>query len=181
MLDKRVEHFYTTTESVNLFITLGGRKMINVTFAEHELNAIDYERFNHPIPCVQRRMEVLWLKSKRLSHKQIADLAGVCVNTVTKYLELYDKGGLDEVRKVNFYRPESELEKHIESLEQYFREHPVSSIVEAMAKIEELTGIKRKKSQVRVFLRKLGMRHRKVGSIPANADPAKQEEFKKKP
>jgi len=154
--------------------------MINVTISEHDLNAIDYERFNHPLPCVQRRMEILWLKSKGLAHKQIAELAGVCVNSITKYLGLYHHGGLDEVRKVNFYRPLSELEKHSESIEQYFREHPVSSITEAMAKIEDLTGIQRKKSQVRVFLRKLGMRPRKVGSVPAKADPIAQEEFKKK-
>jgi len=153
--------------------------MINVTFSEHDLNVIDYERFNHPMPYVQRRMEILWLKSKGLPHKQIAEITGKCDNTVTKYLELYHHGGLDEIRKVNFYRPESELMKHSESLEKYFHEHPVSSISEAISIIEKLTGIQRKKSQVRVFLRKLGMRPRKVGSVPSGADPIAQEEFKK--
>jgi transposase len=95
-------------------------------------------------------------------------------------LILYKHGGLDEIRKENYYRPESELLKHSESLEKYFREHPVSSISEAITIIEKLTGIQRKKSQVRVFLRKLGMRPRKVGSVPSGADPIAQEEFLKK-
>jgi len=99
---------------------------------------------------------------------------------LTKYLQLYRHGGLDEIRKVNFYRPKSELEKYSDSIEQYFRENPVASIAEAIAKIEELTGIRRSKTQVRMFLRKLGMRHRKVGSVPAGADPEQQELFKKK-
>jgi hypothetical protein len=73
------------------------------------------------------------------------------------------------------YRSESELLKHIESLEMNFREHPVSSISEAIAIIKKLTGIQRKKSQVRVFLLKLGMRPRKVGSVHSGADPIAQE------
>ncbi len=154
--------------------------MIKVEFSDKDLKAIDYERFHHPIPRVQRRMEVLWLKSQGLPHRQIAKLSGTCDNAVTKYLRLYRQGGLDEVRKVNFYRPESELDKHRNSIEQHFREHPVSSIVEAAAQIEKLTGIRRSKTQVGVFLKKLGMRYRKVGSVPAGADPEAQEEFKKK-
>lgn len=64
-------------------------------------------------------MEVLWLKSQRLPHKQIAKLAGVCDNALTKYLRLYRHGGLDEVRNVNFYRPKSKLEQYSELIEPY--------------------------------------------------------------
>ena len=48
--------------------------MIKVEFTEQDLKAIEYERFNHPIPLVQRRMEVLWLKSQGLAHKDIAKI-----------------------------------------------------------------------------------------------------------
>jgi len=154
--------------------------MIKIDFSEQDLKIIQSERFNHPVPLVQRRMEVLWLKSQGLPHKQIAKLAGVCDNALTKYLRLYRHGGLDEVRNVNFYRPKSKLAQYSELIEHHFRENPVSSIAEAVAKIEELTGIRRSKTQVRVFLRNLGMRHRKVGSVPAGADPDAQEHFKKK-
>ena len=98
---------------------------------------------------------------------------------MTKYLRPYRHGGLDSVKKVNFYRPKSELENHSESIEQHFRDNPVASLSEAAEKIEELTGICRSRTQVSVFLRKLGMRYRKVGSVPGGADPAVQEEFKK--
>jgi transposase len=153
--------------------------MLKVDFSEQDLKTIEYERFNHPIPLVQRRMEVLWLKSQGLPHKQIAKLAGVCDNALTKYLRLYHHGGLDEIRKVNFYPPKSELEKYSDSIEKYFRENPVASIAQAIAKIEALTGIRRSKTQVIMLLRKLGMWHRKVGSVPAGADPDQQEQFKK--
>jgi transposase len=156
------------------------KTMIKIEFSEQDLKTIDYERFHHPIPRVQRRMEVLWLKSQGFPHKQIAKISGTCDNAVTKYLRLYRQGGLDEIRKVNFYRPQSELDKHRDSIEQHFRENPVASIAEAAAEIEKLSGIQRSKTQVGVFLKKLGMRYRKVGSVPAGADPDAQEEFKKK-
>lgn len=47
-------------------------------------------------------------------------------------------------------------------------------------KIEELTGIKRSPTQVRVFLKKIGMKCRKVGVMPSKADPEIQDAFKKK-
>jgi hypothetical protein len=44
-----------------------------------------------------------------------------------------------------------------------------------------LTGIERRKSAVRDFLRSMNMAFRKTGNVPGKADPVKQEEFKKKP
>ena len=78
-----------------------------------------------------------------------------------------------------FRRPRSDLEDHRASLEAYFREHPPASVKEAMAKIEELTGIKRSPDRVRAFLKRMSMKCRKVGMIPAKADVEVQEDFKK--
>ncbi|WP_370583146.1 hypothetical protein [Microcystis sp. LEGE 00066] len=36
--------------------------MINLEFTEEEKNSLYYERFHHPHPRVQLKMEVLWLK-----------------------------------------------------------------------------------------------------------------------
>ncbi len=47
--------------------------------------------------------------------------------------------------------------------------------------IEKITEIKRGKTQIRELLHKIGMKPRKTAGIPAKADPAKQEEFKKSP
>ena len=83
-------------------------------------------------------------------------------------------------KRVNFYQPKSELENHRDTIEQYFRDNPVdTSIAEAVTIIEALTGIRRSKNQVREFLKKIGMRFRKVGAIPGGADPDVQADFKK--
>ena len=51
-------------------------------------------------------------------------------------------------------------------------------MAEASRRIEQLTGLKRGPTQVRQFLKSLGMKVRKVGQIPAKADVEAQDRFK---
>ena len=153
--------------------------MIKIEFTEEEIRALNYERYHHPHPHVQRKMEALWLKSQGLPHKQIARLTDVSINVVTSYFREYQAGSIEKLKELNFYQPESQLRQHIETIETYFREHPPATIKEAMGKIEKLTGLKRSETQVRKFLLSIGLKCRKVGMIPAKADLEIQESFKK--
>jgi transposase len=123
-------------------------------------------------------MEALWLKSQGLAHQEICRLAGISKGTLCSYLKAYQQGGLEKLKEINFYKPESKLVQHTHTIEEYFRKHPPATIKEAMAKIEELTGIKRSQTQVEKFLKTMGMKCRKVGMVPAKADPEEQAEFK---
>jgi hypothetical protein len=127
---------------------------IRLEFTPEIQETLNYERYHHPVPLVQRRMETLWLKSHDLPHVLIAELAGVSENTMREYFRLYEEGGIEKLKEVNFYRPESELQGHITSLETYFRDNPPATIKEAQSEIEALTGIKRSETQVREFLKK---------------------------
>jgi transposase len=138
-------------------------KMLTIEFTEADKQALNYERFHHPHPRVQRKMEALWLKSQGLSHKDIAKLTGISPNTLRSYLRAYQSGGRDRLKQINFYRPKSELMAQAKTLEAYFRQSPPASIREAANKIEELTGIKRRPTQVRQFLKSIGIRCPKVG------------------
>jgi transposase len=59
-----------------------------------------------------------------------------------------------------------------------FRQRPPASVGEAAQRIEQVTGLKRGPTQVRQFLKAVGMKPRKVGQIPAKADVEAQETFK---
>jgi transposase len=87
-------------------------------------------------------MEALWLKSQDLPHKEICRLTGISKGTLCAYLRAYQQGGIEKLKELNFYRPVSELAAHTSTLEEYFRHHPPASLKQAMAKIEQLTGIK---------------------------------------
>lgn len=123
-------------------------------FTPEILKELHYQRYHHLAPLVQRRMEALWLKAHGLPHTQIAELVGVTENTLREYFDLYQQGGLEKLKELNYYRPESELNAHIVSLEAYFRENPPASIKEAQHQIEAITGVQRSETQVREFLKK---------------------------
>ena len=153
--------------------------MIKIDITEKDRKICKYERKHHIHPRVRQKMDVLWLKIKKISHNKIAEIADVSENTVTKYLRQYKEGGLEKLREIKFNKPVSELTQHISTLEAYFKEHPPASTKEAMGKIKELTGLKRSETQVRKFLISSGLKRRKVGMVPAKADIEKQEIFKK--
>jgi transposase len=95
-------------------------------------------------------MEALLLKSQNLPHEQICQITGISVNTLRHYPQAYIEGGIDRLKEIRFYRQQSKLLEHKNTIEDYFREHPPATIKEAIAKIEELTGIKRSPTQTGV-------------------------------
>lgn len=151
---------------------------MDLKFTESERQALDYERYHHPHPKVQRRMEVLWLKSQGKGPQEITKLANVSLSSVYRYLGKYRSGGIDALKIINLHRPQSKLAAHTSTIEADFQAHPPASMKEAAHRIEELTGIKRSETQVSQFLKSIGLKRRKVGMIPAKANPDAQAKFK---
>ena len=77
--------------------------MINLAFCEADIEALHYERYHHPHPRVQRKMEALWLKSQKLSHLEICRLTGISSRSLQRYLKDYVQGGLEKLKALNFH------------------------------------------------------------------------------
>jgi transposase len=116
---------------------------------------INYQRYNHLAPLVQRRMDAIRIKAYgMMMHKQIAEIIGISENTLRDYFELYEQGGIEKLKEIHFYQPESELKEHIVSLEAYIRAHPPATIKQAQHEVEIITGVRRSETQIREFLKK---------------------------
>ena len=124
-------------------------------FSQQDLDTIRRERYCHPHPRVQQKMEVLWLKHLGHTHTAIAAAANVSRRTVQRYLDTYLAGGLECVRRLAWRGTASALAEHSDRLEEYFLENPPRSTAEAQAAIERLTGVRRGLTQVRGFLKKV--------------------------
>jgi transposase len=147
-----------------------------IHFTGEDRRSLAHDRYHHPDPRVQRKMEVLWLKSHGLNHDEIATYADVSRRTVQRYLDQYHEGGLSRLRLCQWHQPQSPLVEHKESLEEYFSKHPARSAKQARAVIERQTGIRRGLSQVRHFLKdRLGLRWRQTGAIPVPPKKTVQE------
>jgi transposase len=141
--------------------------MREFSFSDEDLKAIDHDRYHYPHPHVQRKMEVLLLKSHGLPHQEIADISGVSLRTVQRYLDDYLEGGLPLLRRCNWVGPKTDLLQHEQSIQEYFWDHPPRNTKEAAKVIFEQTGVRRGLTQVRAFLKThLGLRYRKVAAIP---------------
>lgn len=145
-------------------------------FSDEEQRVIAHERYHHPNPRVQRRMEVLWLKYLGETHERIAVLAGVGRRTVQRILDMFETGGLQAVRQFHEKGRANGLTPHGDVLAQEFRERPPRTVGEAYDRIERLTGVRRKPTQVRLFLRdQLGLTWRKVAAVPVPPEQSVEE------
>jgi transposase len=151
-----------------------------IRFTEEDRRALAHDRYYYPDPRVQRKVEVLWLKSLGLPHDRIALYAGVSRRTLQRYLNEYRDGGLAALRRCPWHHPEGALSGHESSLEEFFREHPPRSAKQAQALIERHTGVRRGLTQVRHFLKdRLALRWRKTGAIPVPPKETVEEHARK--
>jgi transposase len=151
--------------------------MIRLQFTEQQIEELETERYTHPHPKVQRKMEALYLKSMGLDHQLICRIGRITEPTLVRYLRTYEQDGTEGLKRLEYRGQPSQLGKHTESLEAHFRQHPPATSTQAQATIQTLTQVRRSPTQVRAFLHRLGMKYRKTGFIPGPADdPEKQAE-----
>lgn len=111
--------------------------MIQIEFTPEEQDALHFERYHHPDPQVQRRMEALYLKGFGLGHGEICRICRITEPTLVSYLKLYQEGGIEALKHFDYAGQPSELNQHSASLESYFREHPPRSVAEAQSVIKK--------------------------------------------
>ena len=151
--------------------------MIKLNFTTEIIDQLHRERTQHPHPRVRQRMEAVYLKALGLSHQEIGRIVRISQTTLREYLLMYQQGGIEALKEVNFNQPKSDLDDHQEEIRQEFEKKPPATLNEAAARIEELTGISRSRSQISQFVKKLGLKRYKVGQIPAKANSDKQQAF----
>src|SRR3954452_8259863 len=101
--------------------------MIPTDFTPADIDALHHERFHHPHPRVQEKMEAVYLKSQGLLQKDICRLSRISENTLRSYQRQFQEGGIERLKHLDFARPRSELADHRETLECHFRENPPRS------------------------------------------------------
>jgi transposase len=128
-------------------------KRVPLTFTQEDRDTLAKERYEHPDPRVQKRMEVLWLISQKEPRVKAAKLAGVSRATAERYVVIFRAKGIVGLRQFDWHKPVSEMEEHRGSLEKSFEKNPPHTVAEACARIKKETGLERKPTQVRAFLK----------------------------
>lgn len=149
--------------------------MLTLKFSEEELQRLKYEKDYNPCARIRKRMSVVYLKMIfNKSNEEIAHIVCCHRNSVSNWIKLYQSGGISSLITTKYHRPESKLEQYKDIIKKDLNNSPVQSINEAIQRIEKVTGVIRKPTQVRQFLHKLGYRYRKMGQVPGKGDADKQ-------
>ena len=151
--------------------------MLRIAFPEKEVLKLQNLQGFHPHPVVRRRALILNLKSQNIPHHTIAKIADVSENTIRSCFKAYQNNGIASVQIMNFYQPESRLKSFEVVVKEYFEKTPPCTIAQACVEIEKLTGVSIKNTQMRAYIKSIGVRHRKVNSIPAKANIEAQKKF----
>jgi transposase len=140
---------------------------LRISLTDEEQRVVMSEREAYPDPLVRRKLWTLWLLHCGTTREKAAQIVGVTRSTIERYVADFRDGGLDGLRKPGSrYKPTSELSEHAEIIRQAFEEQPARTIAEACQRVAELTGVIRKPTQIRQFLKNLGLKWQRVRAIP---------------
>jgi len=98
--------------------------MIRIEFTQAAIEELHYQRYYHPHPRVQQKMEALYLKSQGIPHGEICRLCNISKTTLTVYLKQYLEGGIERLQQLNYQGQSSSLNAHAADMTRYFQEHP---------------------------------------------------------
>jgi transposase len=125
--------------------------VIEIGFSDVDVAAL-HELQMHPHHVVRRKALMLILKSQKIAHHKIAQVADVCENTVRQGFEAYQAGGIDKLKTLNFRQPQSKLAPFEEQVRGYFEKTPPATIAQACVDIERITGVLLKATQMRSYI-----------------------------
>lgn len=151
--------------------------MLKIEISTSEHSALMDLHQNHMHHVIRQRAHVILLRVEQLSNDQISHITGLSEGTIIEYVHRYLSNGLQWVKALNFRKPVSQLQPFDDVIKEHFSKNPVSTIAQACKEIETLTGIVLKKTQMRSYLKKLDIKWRKVGNIPAKIDIEAQQKF----
>lgn len=137
-----------------------------VHLTEEQQRIVKEERVAHPDLPVREKMLVLRLLHCGAKREEAAKIVGVSRTTVHRYVVAFRTGGLDRLRSCGHHRPQSEMAAYRAVIRASFEGRPVHTIAEACDRIFELTGLRRGPSQIRKFLKDMGLKFHRVRAIP---------------
>lgn len=139
---------------------------LRVQLTDEERDVVNEERISHPNERIRERLLVLWLLHNGVTRQKAAEIVGVGRATVQRCVAAFRDGGLDGLRRWDPNRPESDMAAFRDSIRESFEKQPARTVAEAGERIFQLTGLRRGPSQVRKFLKDLGLRFQRVRMIP---------------
>jgi transposase len=139
---------------------------LRIQLTEEQQRVVNEERSVHPNPRIREKMLVLWLLHHGVTRQNAAKIVGASRATVQRYVAAFREGGLEGLRQWNPNRPVSEMAAYRDLIRESLEKQPARTVAEVCERIFQLTGLRRGPSQVRKFLKDMGLKFLRVRPIP---------------
>lgn len=144
--------------------------MVEIEIKEADALQACKERKSHPSPIVRDRMHMLYLLWHSFDRGQCALILNISTTTVTQYVRMYNEGGLDRLRQLNYHGHDSEMDQHMDSIKKDLKAIKPRTVKEAKEHISSKYGIERSTESVRRFLHRGRLKYRKTNPFPGGPD-----------
>ena len=112
--------------------------MFKITISKDDIKEIKLKKKKEKDKKIYRRLQFLHLKYKNKTNKEIADLLGVCVDTVTDWARIYSNEGLAGLcQPINYDNRSAKIDNYVVRIKQDVKDNMISSLSELQNWIKE--------------------------------------------
>ncbi|MBT30553.1 MAG: hypothetical protein CMO01_12915 [Thalassobius sp.] len=158
--------------------------MLPLEISKTDASKANMQRKTHKSSIVRNRLHTICLLYQGYRRGDCARILGLCANTITSYIKLYNQGGLDALCTLHYRQPVSVMATYSKEILAAIESLLPDSVAEIKQWISDNLGIERSLQRVHVFIKKLGVKCRKTRAYPGGKEMEelidRQELFKKK-
>jgi transposase len=116
--------------------------MYKVKLTKKQLEKISNLKKQETDKRVFRRLQCLVLSHQGKEYKEIANITGVCVDTVTDWIKLYADKGLSGICQLDFKdKRQSKINDYIDRIKGDIKDNAISTLSELQSLLKEKYGI----------------------------------------
>lgn len=105
--------------------------MLKITISKDDLKEIKLRKREEKDKKIYRRLQFLHLKYKNKTNKEIADLLGVCADTITDWVRIYSNKGLTGLcQPINYDNRSAKIDDYVVRIKQDVKDNMISSLSE---------------------------------------------------
>ena len=105
--------------------------MLKITISKSDLEEIKLRKKKEKDKKIYRRLQFLHLKYKNKTNKEIADILGVCPDTITDWAKIYSTERLTGLcQPINYDNRSAKIDIYIKEIKQDIKENTISTLSE---------------------------------------------------
>jgi len=112
--------------------------MLKINISKFDIEEIKLKKREEKDKKIYRRLQFLHLKYRNKTNKEIADVLGVCIDTVTDWSRIYSAEGLEGLcRPINYDNRSAKIDNYIDRIKQDIKDNTISTLSELQSWIKK--------------------------------------------